>query len=97
MIEILIEILICLLVWFLPVIIIYSFVSIDYILHSTKPVYIKDIHKEIKYLDFFDFLWVPLLNWVFVGMLFATIIYESRIIRKILGKIISFIGSIRLK
>ena len=57
----------------------------------------KDIHKEIKYLDFFDFLWVPLLNWVFVGMLFAAIIYESRIIRKILGKITSFIGSIRLK
>ena len=97
MIEILSEILICFLVWFLPAIIVYLYISIDFILHIEKPVYIKDIHKEVKSLDFFGFLWVPLLNWVFIFMLFAAIICESRIIRKILGKITSFIGNIRLK
>ena len=97
MIEILIEILICLLVWFLPAIIVYLWISIDFILHIEKPVYIKDIHKEVKSLDFFNILWVPLLNWVFIFMLFAAIIYENKIIRKTLGKIASFISNIRLK
>ena len=97
MIEILSEILICFLVWFLPAIIVYLYISIDFILHIEKPVYIKDIHKEVKSLDFFGFLWVPLLNWVFIFMLFAAIIYENKIIRKTLGKIASFIGNIRLK
>ena len=97
MIEILNEMLICFLVWFLPAIIVYLWISIDFILHIEKPVYIKDIHKEVKSLDFFGVLWVPLLNWVFLGIILVTIIYENKIIRKILGKIISFIGNIRLK
>lgn len=97
MIEFLSEILICFLVWFLPAIIVYLYISIDFILHIEKPVYIKDIHKEVKSLDFFGVLWVPLLNWVFIGIILVTIIYENKIIRKILGKITSFIGNIRLK
>ena len=97
MIEILSEMLICFLVWFLPAIIVYLYISIDFILHIEKPVYIKDIHKEVKSLDFFGVLWVPLLNWVFLGIILVTIIYENKIIRKILGKITSFIGNIRLK
>lgn len=97
MIEILSEILICFLVWFLPVIIVYLYISIDFILHIEKPVYIKDIHKEVKSLDFFNILWVPILNWFFLFVIFATIIYENKIIRKTLGKIASFIGNIRLK
>ena len=97
MIEILSEMLICFLVWFLPAIIVYLWISIDFILHIEKPVYIKDIHKEVKSLDFFGFLWIPLLNWVFIFMLFAVIIYENKIIRKTLDKIASFIGNIRLK
>ena len=97
MIEILSEILICFLVWFLPVIIVYLYISIDFILHIEKPVYIKDIHKEVKSLDFFNILWVPILNWFFLFVIFATIIYENKIIRKTLGKIASFIGNICLK
>ena len=97
MIEILSEILMCFLVWFLPAIIVYLWISIDFILHIEKPIYIKDIHKEVKSLDFFDILWVPIINWVFLGMIFAVIIYENKIIRKTLGKITSFIGNIRLK
>lgn len=97
MIEFLSEILICFLVWFLPAIIVYLYISIDFILHIEKPVYIKDIHKEVKSLDFFGVLWVPLLNWVFIGIILVTIIYENKIIRKTLGKITSFIGNIRLK
>ena len=58
---------------------------------------IKDVHNEVKSLDFFGVLWVPLLNWVFLGMIFVTILSESKIIRKTLGKITSFIGNIRLK
>ena len=97
MIEILSEILICFLVWFLPAIIVYLYISIDFILHIEKPVYIKDIHKEVKSLDFFNILWVQILNWFFIFVIFATIIYENKIIRKTLGKIASFIGNIRLK
>ena len=97
MIEILSEMLICFLVWFLPAIIVYLWISIDFILHIEKPVYIKDIHKEVKSLDFFDILWVPIINWVFLGMIFVTILCENKIIRKTLGKITSFIGNIRLK
>lgn len=97
MIEILSEMLICFLVWFLPAIIVYLWISIDFILHIEKPVYIKDIHKEVKSLDFFNILWVPILNWFFLFVIFATIIYENKIIRKTLGKITSFIGNIRLK
>lgn len=97
MIEILSEMLICFLVWFLPVIIVYLWISIDFILHIEKPVYIKDIHKEVKSLDFFNILWVPILNWFFLFVIFATIIYENKIIRKTLDKIASFIGNIRLK
>ena len=97
MIEILSEMLICFLVWFLPFIIVYLGISIDFILHGTKPVYIKDIHKEVNSLDPFDILWPPIINWVFLGMIFAVIIYENKIIRKTLGKITSFIGNIRLK
>ena len=95
--EFLIKILIFFLVWFLPFIIVYLGISIDFILHGTKPVYIKDVHNEVKSLDFFGVLWVPLLNWVFLGMIFVTILSESKIIRKTLGKITSFIGNIRLK
>ena len=97
MIEILSEILICFLVWFLPAIIVYLWISIDFILHGTKPVYIKDIRKEVNSLDPFDIVWLPIINWVFLGMIFAVIIYENKIIRKTLGKITSFIGNIRLK
>ena len=97
MIEILSEILICLLVWFLPAIIVYLWIGIDFIFHDIKPVYIKDVHNEVKSLDFFGVLWVPLLNWVFLGMIFVTILSESKIIRKTLGKITSFIGNIRLR
>ena len=97
MIEILIKMLIFFLVWFLPIIIVYLGISIDFILHTEKPVYIKDIHKEVNSLDFFDILWVPIINWVFLGMIFTVIIYENKIIRKTLGKITSFIGNIRLK
>lgn len=97
MIEILSEMLICFLVWFLPTIIVYLWISIDFILHIEKPVYIKDIHKEVNSLDFFNILWVPILNWFFLFVIFATIIYENKIIRKTLGKIASFIGNIRLK
>ena len=97
MIEILSEILMCFLVWFLPAIIVYLWISIDFILHIEKPIYIKDIHKEVKSLDFFDILWVPIINWVFLGMIFTVIIYENKIIRKTLSKITSFIGNIRLK
>ena len=97
MIEILSEMLICFLVWFLPAIIVYLWISIDFILHIEKPVYIKDIHKEVNSLDFFDILWVPIINWVFLGMIFTVIIYENKIIRKTLSKITSFIGNIRLK
>ena len=46
--EFLIKILIFFLVWFLPFIIVYLGISIDFILHGTKPVYIKDIHKEVN-------------------------------------------------
>lgn len=97
MIEILSEMLICFLVWFLPAIIVYLCISIDFILHIKKPVYIKDIHKEVNSLDFFNILWIPILNWFFLFVIFATIIYENKIIRKTLGKIASFIGNIRLK
>ena len=97
MIEILSQILISFLVWFLPAIIVYLYISIDFILHIEKPVYIKDIHKEVKSLDFFNILWVPILNWFFIFVIFATIIYENKIRRKTLGKIASFIGNIRLK
>lgn len=97
MIEILSEMLICFLVWFLPAIIVYLCISIDFILYIEKPVYIKDIHKEVKSLDFFNILWVPILNWFFLFVIFATIIYENKIIRKTLDKIASFIGNIRLK
>ena len=97
MIEILSEMLICFLVWFLPAIIVYLWISIDFILHIEKPVYIKDIHEEVKSLDFFNILWVPILNWFFLFVIFATIIYENKIIRKTLDKIASFIGNIRLK
>ena len=95
--EFLIKILIFFLVWFLPFIIVYLGISIHFILHGTKPVYIKDIHKEVNSLDPFDILWLPIINWVFLGMIFAVIIYENKIIRKTLGKITSFIGNIRLK
>ena len=95
--EFLIKILIFFLVWFLPFIIVYLGISIDSILHGTKPVYIKDIHKEVNSLDPFDILWLPIINWVFLGMIFVTILSESKIIRKTLGKITSFIGNIRLK
>lgn len=97
MIEILSEMLICFLVWFLPAIIVYLWISIDFILHIEKPVYIKDIHKEVNSLDFFNIIWLPIINWIFLGMIFVAILYESKIIRKTLSKITSFIGNIRLK
>ena len=95
--EFLIKILIFFLVWFLPFIIVYLGISIDFILHGTKPVYIKDIYKEVNSLDFFNIIWLPIVNWIFLGMIFVVIICENKIIRKTLGKITSFIGNIRLK
>ena len=95
--EFLIKILIFFLVWFLPFIIVYLGISIDFILHGTKPVYIKDIHKEVNSLDPFDILWLPIINWVFLGFIIFAILCDNKILSKAINKIMTSIGNIRLK
>ena len=97
MIEILIDILAALLVVFGPIIIVYVCIGIDYIIHHIPPVYVKDICKEVKSLDFFGFLWFPIINWVFLGFIIFAILCDNKILSKAINKIMTSIGNIRLK
>ena len=97
MIEILSEIFGLLLVAFGPIIIVYVYIGIDYIIHHKRPVYVKDVCKEVKSLDSFGFLWFPIINWVFLGFIIFAILCDNKILSKAINKIMTCIGNIRLK
>ena len=60
--SILTIIIILVLVWIIPCVCICIIVTIKYLINNHKPIYIKDIKKELNTIDTENIRWAPFLN-----------------------------------
>ena len=85
------------LVWIIPGICICIFVTISYLIHNKKPIYVKDIKEELNSVDYERVRWALFLH-------LTEIICEIKPINKLVNKIKkymnmlnNFFNNIRLK
>lgn len=99
------------LVWIIPCICICIIITIKYLINNHKPIYVKDIKKELNTIDTENIRWAPLLNiamlLIFVLCDFIDLlkkIFDIKPINKLANKIKkymnmlnNFFNNIRLK